>query len=240
VLVEVAGGVHRFGSRYVNWYVVEQGGKLTLVDAGLPGQWRQLLAALDGLGRRLGDVEAIVLTHAHVDHTGFAERGRREAGAQVWVHRADAPSRGRRFPPPRAFLRPTSWPYAVHGTRERLLATPPVAELRSFDDGETLDLPGRPTVLHTPGHTRGNCSLHLPAAGVLFTGDAMVTLDPYTRKTGPRVLIDEVNEDTGQAVASLGRLEGVDADLLLPGHGEPWRQGPAAAVAAARAAAAGG
>jgi glyoxylase-like metal-dependent hydrolase (beta-lactamase superfamily II) len=65
--MEVAQGVHRFGSRFVNWYVVEDGRALTLVDAGLLGQWSQFTDAVERLGRRMADVEAIVLTHAHVD-----------------------------------------------------------------------------------------------------------------------------------------------------------------------------
>jgi glyoxylase-like metal-dependent hydrolase (beta-lactamase superfamily II) len=87
--MEVAKGVHRFGSRFVNWYVVEDGRALTLVDAGLLGQWSQFTDAVERLGRRMADVEAIVLTHAHVDHTGFAERARTAASAAVHAHPAD-------------------------------------------------------------------------------------------------------------------------------------------------------
>jgi glyoxylase-like metal-dependent hydrolase (beta-lactamase superfamily II) len=36
------------------------------------------------------DVEAVLLTHAHSDHTGFAERARTEAHAAVRIHGADA------------------------------------------------------------------------------------------------------------------------------------------------------
>jgi glyoxylase-like metal-dependent hydrolase (beta-lactamase superfamily II) len=41
------------------------------------------------LWRAPGDVEAIVLTHAHFDHVGFAERARRELGLPVFVHEND-------------------------------------------------------------------------------------------------------------------------------------------------------
>jgi glyoxylase-like metal-dependent hydrolase (beta-lactamase superfamily II) len=57
-------GIHRLGSELVNWYLVEDEGRLTAVDAGLPGFRRQLEAYLESLGRRLGDVEAVVLTHS--------------------------------------------------------------------------------------------------------------------------------------------------------------------------------
>lgn len=49
--MEVASGVHRFGSRFVNWYVVERGGRLTVVDAGFRGYWR---SSLGQYGRSAG------------------------------------------------------------------------------------------------------------------------------------------------------------------------------------------
>jgi glyoxylase-like metal-dependent hydrolase (beta-lactamase superfamily II) len=232
--MEVAAGVHRFGSRFVNWYVVEDSGRLTLVDAGLRGYWRQVPPALRSLGRRLEDVEAVVLTHAHVDHVGFAERARATAGAAVHVHEGDVHPGLRRYPPPQQYLRPTSWPFLLHGVRNGLPGTPQVAEVTSFTDGEVLDLPGRPRVRHAPGHTRGNCALLLADASVLFSGDALVTYDPYTLRRGPRLLPKGVNEDHDQAVRSLDELAGLNARTVLPGHGEPWRDGAAAAAARAR------
>ena len=71
---DVVGGVHRIGEYFVNWYLIEEGGRLTVVDAGLPASWRSLSDALQRIGRVPGDVEALVLTHAHFDHIGFAER----------------------------------------------------------------------------------------------------------------------------------------------------------------------
>jgi glyoxylase-like metal-dependent hydrolase (beta-lactamase superfamily II) len=61
-----------------------------------------------------------------------------------------------------------------------------------------------------------------------------VTYDPYRNLGGPRLLLDGVNEDTRQAVASLDRLERLDAEVLLPGHGDPWTGGVAQAVTQAR------
>ena len=46
--MEVADGIHRFGTRMVNWYLIERGGRLTLVDAGMRGYWPQLTRALAG------------------------------------------------------------------------------------------------------------------------------------------------------------------------------------------------
>src|SRR5215210_2786074 len=88
---DIADGVHRVGEHFVNWYLIEESGQLTVVDAGLPACWNSFLEALNGIGRARGDVEALVLTHAHFDHIGFAERARVELGIPVWVHENDAP-----------------------------------------------------------------------------------------------------------------------------------------------------
>ena len=232
--MEVADGVHRFGTRMVNWYLVERGGGITLVDAGMRGYWPQLTRALRNLGRKVEEVEAVVLTHAHADHVGFAHQVKANSDATVWVHERDAEPGLRRFPPFRLYLRPTAWPLLAHGLRNGLLATRDAAEVRTFTGGEVLDVPGRPRVHHLPGHTRGNCALALADASVVFSGDALVTFDPYRRRRGPRLLIKGVNEDNDQARASLDRLAELNAGVLLPGHGQPWRDGVAAAVAEAR------
>jgi glyoxylase-like metal-dependent hydrolase (beta-lactamase superfamily II) len=232
--MEVADGIHRFGTRMVNWYLIERGGRIILVDAGMRGYWPQLTDALSALGRKVEEVEAVVLTHAHADHVGFAHQVKANSDATVWVHERDAVAGLRRFPPFRLYLRPTAWPLLAHGLRNGLLATPDAAEVRTFTDGEVLDVPGRPRVRHLPGHTRGNCALHLPDASVVFSGDTLVTFDPYRRRRGPRLLVKGVNEDNEQARTSLDALAELNAQLLLPGHGEPWRDGVAAAVADAR------
>jgi glyoxylase-like metal-dependent hydrolase (beta-lactamase superfamily II) len=232
--MEVADGIHRFGTRMVNWYLIERGGRITLVDAGMRGYWPQLTRALGGLGHKVEDVEAVVLTHAHADHIGFAHRVKANSDATVWVHEGDAAPGLRRFPPMRLYLRPTAWPLLAHGLRNGLLVTPDAAEVRTFADGQELEVPGRPRVRHLPGHTRGHCALHLPDASVVFSGDALVTFDPYRRRRGPRLLLKGVNEDNDQARRSLDQLAELNARVLLPGHGEPWRDGVAAAVAEAR------
>src|SRR3954453_17785057 len=87
--VEVAEGVHRLGSSLVNWYVVDDGGRLTVVDCGLPSYWNQVEPGLAALGRSMSDIAAIVLTHGDGDHVGFGERLRSTANVPVHVHRED-------------------------------------------------------------------------------------------------------------------------------------------------------
>ena len=73
--MELAPSLHRLGgSTLVNSYLVADETGVTLIDAGLPGYWKQLPAELASMGRSIDDVRGVVLTHGDTDHVGFAER----------------------------------------------------------------------------------------------------------------------------------------------------------------------
>jgi glyoxylase-like metal-dependent hydrolase (beta-lactamase superfamily II) len=240
--MQVQEDIHRLTGGIVNFYLIEEGGKLVLVDAGAPGDWDLLVKTLASLGRGLGDLEAVLLTHAHSDHIGVAERARTSAQATVWVHQADAAlAKGEK--PGRNDGRATS--YLLRAAFYRTLFSlarrgatriVPVKEVSTFADGETLDLPGRPRVVHAPGHTPGSAAVLLERQRVLLTGDALATWNPLTGRPGPQVMPSGLNRDTPQAIRSLDVLDGLPAEVLLPGHGEPWTGGAAEAVRQARAA----
>jgi len=149
-VIEVAKGVHRLTNGVANFYLIEESGKLVLVDAGAPKDWAFTQAAL-GAGKVTGDLDAVLLTHAHTDHTGFAEQARATTGARVWIHEQD-----------------------VQMAR--------------------------------------------------------------TGRVGPQIMPSGLNADTPQALASLANLTGIKAEVLLPGHGEPWTEGVDEAIREARAA----
>jgi glyoxylase-like metal-dependent hydrolase (beta-lactamase superfamily II) len=89
-------------------------------------------------------------------------------------------------------------------------------------------------VVHTPGHTPGHCALLFEAAGALFVGDALCTFNPLTGERGTQLMPFPLNVDNEACRESLGRIEPLDAQVLLPGHGDPARETPAAAAARAR------
>ena len=97
-----------------------------------------------------------------------------------------------------------------------------------------LDVPGRPRVIRTPGHTIGHCAFHLPDRDVVIAGDAVVTLDPYTGLSGPRLVARAAVADSVRNLHTLDALAATGARVVLPGHGEPWMQGAEAIVARAR------
>jgi glyoxylase-like metal-dependent hydrolase (beta-lactamase superfamily II) len=102
--------------------------------------------------------------------------------------------------------------------------------LSTFDDGEKVDVPGKPRVLHMPGHTAGSCALLVEDRDVVFTGDALVTRDVYSGRVGPRLSARASNEDSAAALTSLARLKELSVAHVLPGHGDAWSGGAAEAA----------
>lgn len=235
---EVAPGIHRLGNEIVNYYLVEADGGLVLVDAGVAGFHDQLVEFLRSRARTVAEIDAVLLTHAHPDHVGVAEAVRR-AGVPVHVHEADAgqartgkshPHDGNMLP---YFRHRATWRLIGMAARNGGLKTTKVAEVTTFGEGE-LDLPGRPRAIHTPGHSPGHVVLHFEGQGALIAGDAICTYNPLTGRLGPQLMPGAFAFSNAQAMESLGRFEGVDAGVLLPGHGDPWTAGVAVAVARAR------
>ena len=87
--MQIASGLHRVGSDIVNSYLIVDKDGVTIIDAGLPGYWKVLLAELAAIGKSLGDVRALILTHGDTDHIGFAARLHRETGIAAYIHKAD-------------------------------------------------------------------------------------------------------------------------------------------------------
>lgn len=235
--MQLAPSLHRLGSGLVNSYLIEESGLVTIVDAGVPGYWADLPAELAAMGRSIEDVRGVLLTHGHSDHIGFAERYRRERSGRVWVHELDAALARGEVKNPSPGLGPTRLRpllgFLLFSARRGALRITAVGEVETFGDGATLDLPGSPRVILVPGHTPGSAALHAAGADALFVGDAFATLAVTTGEVGPRVA--PFTADVPQAVASLARLETVEAHWVLPGHGEPWTGGVGAAVERVRA-----
>jgi len=240
VHAQVADGIHRLSQGVCNFYLIEEGGRLVLVDAGAPADWNLLVRTLPTLGHALDDLEAVLVTHAHSDHTGFAERARVTAHAPVWVHQADA-AVAKGATPAKNDGRATAYLLRVEFYRTlislaRRGATRmiPIQEVSTFADGEALDVPGRPRAIHAPGHTPGSAALFLESRRLLLAGDALVTRNPLTGRLGPQIMPSGLNQDTPQALRSLEYLASVPAEVLLPGHGEPFTEGVGEAVRRAK------
>jgi len=225
--MKLAPGLHRIGNDIVAFHLVETPEGVTLIDAGLPGHWRELRAELTAMGRTLDDVRGVVLTHGDMDHKGVAERLRRDHGVPVYVHEADA-ARAKGAKPPASAPDPHrrvgallgfAW-YALRRGAARVHHLTDVVEVH---DGDVLDLPGAPRIIGLPGHSPGSIAVHVPAVGALFVGDGLTTRNVLTGTLGAAAA--PFTDDPEQARASLTRLEGLDAAWILPGHGAPYSGG---------------
>ena len=155
-------------------------GVLPSSTPGFPGHYHMFHRGIAKLGFGVEDVVGIVLTHAHSDHTGFAARVSREAGAPIFVHRQDARMAKRVLQLPWLTLFGNAWrPWGgkmlLHATLNGVFTCPRIRQIDTIADGQVVDIPGRPTVIHTPGHTPGHIALHVGSASTLFAGDAVLT-----------------------------------------------------------------
>lgn len=229
MLTEVAHGVHVAHTDVVNWVLLADGDAVTLVDTGYPGQRDELLTSLRTLGRTADDVVAVLLTHAHVDHIGGAEFFSAGHGVPVYVHERELAHARRQVlhqATPLDVAR-NAWRPGVLGWSRRIMALDAmskqgVASPAPFPTDGAMDVPGRPVPVLTGGHTPGHTAFHLPEQGVVISGDVLITGHRVSRRVGPQPLPSWFDHDPEGARRGLAALAGLDGDVLVPGHGEPW------------------
>src|SRR6202035_2649606 len=181
--------VHFVQGGAVNWTLIIDDSGVMLIDAGYPGDRDDVLASLRQLGCQAGDVRAILLTHAHIDHLGSAIWFAKTHGTPVYCH-ADEVGHAKREYLEQAspvdvalrLWRPRWALWAAHVLRNGGLIREGLATAQPL----TAELPGHPMAIPTPGHTGGHCSYLID--GVLASGDALVTGHPLLAHRGPQLL----------------------------------------------------
>ncbi|WP_375491024.1 MBL fold metallo-hydrolase [uncultured Jatrophihabitans sp.] len=241
-VTQVADGVWSATGTDTNWVLLRDGSDVTLIDAGYPGDADAVEASVREIGARPEDVRALLITHAHVDHIGAAGRLLERYGVPAYTdavevghaHR-DHLEQANERDVVRNLWRPGALPWVLRIMRAGATKDVAVAHAQPFPaagaDGR-LDLPGGPVPVATHGHTSGHTAYWLPQAGAVATGDGLVTAHALLRGTGPQLLPAFFNH--GDVVAALDPLAALDADLVLPGHGDPLRRPIRDAVAEAR------
>lgn len=217
--MNLGGGVHLVHTK-VGQSLLVLGPPLTIIDTGRPGSLPRISRALKRSGRKIEDVEQIVITHAHHDHIGSAAELRERSGARVLIHHADAAvARG-----DADFYRlgTSGTVAAITGPwRERLQAWArfPHVEIDGVLDGGSVVEPGL-RVVATPGHSPGHISVLVTHLELLHVGDALWNV----MRTG--VAPQMFNLDTAAAMRSVIRLAELDGYRRATfGHGPPMLRG---------------
>jgi glyoxylase-like metal-dependent hydrolase (beta-lactamase superfamily II) len=186
----------------VNAYVLydEAAGAALLVD---PGDEIEAIASLiEPKGLK---VEAIVNTHAHVDHLVAVAEAKRRFEAPFWLHAADA-----------------EWLKAL--PQQAMMFGFPNPEVPTVDrwlqDGDPLRVGGSVgRVIHTPGHTPGGCCLYFPDDALLLTGDTLFS-GSVGRTDLPGGSFEQLASSIRERLYVLG-----DEVSFVPGHGPHGRLG---------------
>ncbi len=201
-----------------NVYALAVDGGVALIDSGTPGAAGHILSQLPLAGYGTADLRAIVLTHAHFDHTGSAAELAKRTGAEVLAHRSEVPYVEGGDPLPY-----TSWlQRAGMGLADAMVGNSRCCTVtRTLDDGEVLPALGDLQVLHTPGHTPGSICLYQPTGQVLFSGDLLVHSRRFSAHAALRLSYPQFSVDPAAAQRSLRRLLGLPIRVLCCGHGEP-------------------
>ena len=197
----------------VNCYLVETGTGFVLIDTGASNKRDALERELAGAGCRPGNLDLIVLTHGDFDHTGNAAYLRDKFGAKIAMHQDDSGM---------AEHADMFWNRSSGNAIIRFLA-PVLFRFRKANRfapdlhvGEGFDLSEYgfdAQVLAIPGHSKGSIGI-LTGGGDLFCGDLLEN----TNKPATNSIMD----DSAACDASIEKLEGLEINIVYPGHGNPF------------------
>jgi glyoxylase-like metal-dependent hydrolase (beta-lactamase superfamily II) len=226
---QVAHNVFAFTGTEVNWVLVQDGTELTLIDAGWHGDIQAVERSIRSLGRRPEDVRAVLLTHAHADHTGALNHMRDHYGVPFYMDSPEVPNAlgettesGGPIDVAKRLHRPPVVRWAARMIKAGGLKHFTFPRALPFPNEGPLDLPGRPLPVATHGHTSGHSSYFLADVGVLISGDALVTGHPTFSGIGPRLLPAAFSHNQQHAIHALSAFRKLDGDTFVPGHGPAW------------------
>ncbi len=203
--------VHALKLRMSLAYLIENELGVYLIDAGLRGEDKQIKAYLDKINRP--DLKLVFITHAHLDHYGSAAALRRQTGAPIVIHKADAQDMEfghTLLGSANGFGRVmASCLTLVHP----LLKPEPAEADVILEHGDHLHEYGlNAELIHTPGHTGGSSCL-LVEERLAFVGDLM------TNSGRPR-LQRYFAQEWSQIPQSARRLHKKQPELIYTGHGD--------------------
>ena len=172
---------------------------VTLIDAGTGEYFENVKKEMARQGFGPKDIDLLINTHCHFDHTGGNSGFIKASGCEVAIHKLEAD-----------FLRKGEREVTCAGIFGRRLE--PMEVQQGLEEGDKLKL-GEIVleVLNTPGHTVGSISLYDSAKKILFTGDT-IFCDGVGRTDLP-------TGDPAAMARSIERLAKLGAEQMYPGHG---------------------
>jgi glyoxylase-like metal-dependent hydrolase (beta-lactamase superfamily II) len=190
--------------------LVSQNG-LTLIDTGMLGKTKTLFTQLEENNYALSDLQMIVLTHCHQDHTGGVATLVKRSNARIVAHQDEIPYilQKRILPASSTVKKIFRWGV------DRLFSTHIDHVDMAIKDGDIIDALGGLQVIHVPGHTPGSIALYQPERKIMFCGD--IIFNERTITLPPKIF----NVDTAQVQEAARRLVEYPIDIACFGHGEP-------------------
>ena len=196
-----------------NVFLIKEGGVGALIDSGFSDD--------DSYNTRIKFLQAhsdakikyIVLTHHHYDHSSGAHRLRDATGAQIVVHKdeeslllnPDNETGDMEIPEDQKEFR-------EQAKKWREEAAKAIPDIR-VEDGHVLEIGAlHLKLVHTPGHTAGHLCMLIPEEKLLFSGDNVLGV-------GTAAIAPPPHGDMAQYIASLKKMQTLEAELLAPGHG---------------------
>jgi glyoxylase-like metal-dependent hydrolase (beta-lactamase superfamily II) len=219
------------GVPHCNAWAIAAGPGIVLIDTGMhePGSLAQLERALDQVNLRLEHVRLLVITHAHSDHWGQAAPIVERAGCEMWMHpNHEHATRG--VGDPGAALarrlevgRQSGVPEAALARYAERAKDIPSGVARVIEPDRAL-LPGVEietdlgiwSVHETPGHAPSHVCLFQAQRRLLISGDHVLGRISLFYDYG------YTPDPVGEFLASLDRVDVLDARLALSGHGKPF------------------
>lgn len=206
------------GLRGGNVYLLGSKKSWILIDTGHRKDSFQILSQLNENGISHSKISAIVITHAHGDHTGGISALAEMIKAPIYAHSCEAAylAREKSIPTESLSSKLIMW----IGDRF-LFNSPPVKVDRKLEDLDTIGSWDNIQVIHSPGHTPGSISVFQKEHRMLFCGDALFNANPITGKSGLHLPMKIVTSSSLKAVESVIKFSTLDVRALFCGHGEP-------------------
>lgn len=226
---EVTAGVARVRTIMVNLYLVRTARSWVLIDTGMRGYSRTIVAAARELMGTSAPPEAILLTHGHFDHIGSLDALLETWDVPVYAHRLERPylTGQSPYPPPDPLVGRGSmallsrlYPRSPQDLGARLRVLPV--------EGSVPALPGWRWIA-TPGHTAGHVSFFRESDRILIAGDAVTTTKQESMTAvatqrqelhGPPAYFTQDWQSAGVSISAIAALE---PKILATGHGVPMR-----------------